>query len=894
MFEAAVSATVSKRLFELGRLDGARLSYLDAWKFTRSGMLDDNAPFLERNLRLERAKQCIMRRLKKPDVAAEVARRLSESARAPTGAGSALADDAVESASKECRRSRHAKTRALKRQFIWSELTMQVARGELSTLECHNRLHKEHKTKVQKRHVAEAARRLKAGAEPMTFSECSESRGRKTLLSRDTERELAEQVEAFIDARVWFHWTSISEIAEVLYDKEQAKSSTGSSVSSTTSTVHASNRFTYRWYEGFLERHGLRVTKLTTRDAKRTNSATPFAMFEHFVSLYALLKEVGFAEDDADHDPLKPFSRVLKWRPGKQDRVITSDETSVHLNADGQRKFTYVSRRGAARSSVDAANTAFRASVMGARTATGDALAPMIVTQGTYKFTSGCTATGTVLVDGELQKPVWSSNEKGSFDEVQFMKFIKELIVPAYPDLSPDNPVVYIVDGVSTHTTPAVVRQCTELGIRLFLLPPNCTHLLQGEDLVNFPVFKQGFNKSKLEYMKDLSYTSYLLNMHAERSDTTPQLYTKLENIKLHFTSLFSDAWMDAFSKKNNEIGLRIQGILHLDRYPLWKHFPTDVAALHNRENSNSNSNSNSTSDSSDTCIESNATPAASPEETSPPSTPKQNRTDSLREQVRAGVFFCDNTLTSKAVTGSPGSMKRIFPTVKAFERIRDGCEPPAGMTMEDFDAVMNCAMNTVRGACMVEWKRRARGAGAALRGELTLEQVVHRENARVQNKQPDPEREKRKEETKKNRAAYYEELKRQVAEKRYFQTVPSRNKLVELAHHLKFLNLISESVPQNASVEYLEGMVSRGWPELSNFIKASIARGAKQRKRRRGANAADNNEEEDAQDEDTQLPPLGCASCKAKATGCKRCVAWRSEGRRPTGTSGSGYPVWT
>lgn len=212
VFEAAVSATVSKRLFSLGQLDGARLSYLDAWKFTRNGMLDDNAPFQERDLRLHRAKQRIIRRLKKPDVAKEVARRLSESARAPAGAGSALADDAVESASKECRRSRHAQTRALKRQFIWSELTMQVARGELSALECHTLLRKTLKAKVQQRHVAEAVRRLKAGAELMTLSQCSESRGRKTLLSRDTERELAEQIEAFIDARVWFHWTSISEI----------------------------------------------------------------------------------------------------------------------------------------------------------------------------------------------------------------------------------------------------------------------------------------------------------------------------------------------------------------------------------------------------------------------------------------------------------------------------------------------------------------------------------------------------------------------------------------------------------------------------------------------------------------------------------------------------------
>ena len=85
---------MSKRLFSLGQLEGAPQSYLDAWKFTRSGILDDNATVLERDLRLQRAKQCIMRRLEKDDVAKEVERRLNKCAHARL---LALANDAVES-----------------------------------------------------------------------------------------------------------------------------------------------------------------------------------------------------------------------------------------------------------------------------------------------------------------------------------------------------------------------------------------------------------------------------------------------------------------------------------------------------------------------------------------------------------------------------------------------------------------------------------------------------------------------------------------------------------------------------------------------------------------------------------------------------------------------------
>ena len=73
-----------------------------------------------------------------------------------------------------------------------------------------------------------------------------------------------------------------------------------------------------------------------------------------------------------------------------------------------------------------------------------------------------------------------------------------------------------MVDGVRTHATTAVVRMANELGIILFLLPPNCTHILQGEDLVIFRIFKNDYNKKKLYYVSQISYASYILNGVAE------------------------------------------------------------------------------------------------------------------------------------------------------------------------------------------------------------------------------------------------------------------------------------------------------------------------------------------------------------------------------------------
>tara|TARA_B110000003_G_scaffold251791_1_gene265811 strand:- start:117 stop:680 length:564 start_codon:yes stop_codon:yes gene_type:complete len=144
----------------------------------------------------------------------------------------------------------------------------------------------------------------------------------------------------------------------------------------------------------------------------------------------------------------------------------------------------------------------FRASILGGRRGDGEAFAPMIVARGgDFKFKSEVTATSTFLVDGPVQEAVWSHNEKGSLDETHVIKFMEEIIAAGTPDLSPENPLIWMVDGVRTHATPAVVRRAHELGIILFLLPPNCTSILQGEDLVNFRIFKNDYNKKKLHYV---------------------------------------------------------------------------------------------------------------------------------------------------------------------------------------------------------------------------------------------------------------------------------------------------------------------------------------------------------------------------------------------------------
>ncbi len=260
----------------------------------------------------------------------------------------------------------------------------------------------------------------------------------------------------------------------------------------------------------------MRITKLSTFDDKRVNSATPTAIHSHFVELYALLESHDMIRKKSGcvFDPKEPFASQYEWNPEKMNRFVTGDETSCHLDiTDGLGRFRFVSRGDQKPEKISVPMCNFLASIFGGRRGDGEAFVPMIVVRGgDFKFKSEVTATSTFLVDGAAQEAVWSHNEKGSFDETHVIKYMEEIIAAGTPDLSPENLLIWMVDGVRTHATPAVVRRAHELGIILFLLPPNCTHILQGEDLVNFGIFKNDYNKKKLHYVSDISYSAYILN----------------------------------------------------------------------------------------------------------------------------------------------------------------------------------------------------------------------------------------------------------------------------------------------------------------------------------------------------------------------------------------------
>ena len=89
-------------------------------------------------------------------------------------------------------------------------------------------------------------------------------------------------------------------------------------------------------------------------------------------------------------------------------------------------------------------------------------------------------------------------NEKGGVTGDVGVRYIRSCVEPCLPDLSPDNPAVLIMDGHGSHFTLDMLRYCRSIGLHIVLRPPHTTHILQGEDVVHFLVFKGKYHQAKL------------------------------------------------------------------------------------------------------------------------------------------------------------------------------------------------------------------------------------------------------------------------------------------------------------------------------------------------------------------------------------------------------------
>jgi hypothetical protein len=124
-----------------------------------------------------------------------------------------------------------------------------------------------------------------------------------------------------------------------------------------------------------------------------------------------------------------------------------------------------------------------------------------------------------------------------------------------------------ICDGCYAHTVDEVLEICAAMGILMVILPPHCTHILQGEDLYHFGVFKGAFRveRAEIEAMKQLA-AAWFIKLFENGVATS---FGQRE-----FWYAVKEAWKGAWTKQAVEKGFKMQGLVPFNRAPLWKNYP--------------------------------------------------------------------------------------------------------------------------------------------------------------------------------------------------------------------------------------------------------------------------------------------------------------------------------
>jgi hypothetical protein len=147
-------------------------------------------------------------------------------------------------------------------------------------------------------------------------------------------------------------------------------------------------------------------------------------------------------------------------------------------------------------------------------------------------------------------------------DEVM-LQWLDACMLPMFPDVSPDNPVLLICDGYGSHLHIGFLRRCAELGVLVILRPPHTSHVTQGEDAKggHFQVFHRGerIAKDKLRAAREIK--------PHQRHDGKRDSQLKRTDIM----AITKKSWEEAFSPDVCAHSWQRIGVYPFTRRPYWE-----------------------------------------------------------------------------------------------------------------------------------------------------------------------------------------------------------------------------------------------------------------------------------------------------------------------------------
>jgi len=277
------------------------------------------------------------------------------------------------------------------------------------------------------------------------------------------------------------------------------------------------------WYYNWLNRcKRLKTANLKPLEVTRAQWATVENIKKHYDMLAEIFVKLNLAVPNPNYDPtVKLSERVIIVKPG---RIFSMDET--RLTNDSTEKNKSKRNRSLVGKTGDSAETLANKGG-GDGTGIGGSSADGRDLPGFFIFAKDIIHAADIAASKlpvcrrpdpqDPSKPMacrlWT-NEKGGMTGDLGVRYIRGCVEPCLPDLSPENPAVLIMDGHGSHFTLELLTYCRQIGLHIILRPPHTTHILQGEDVVHFNVFKDLYQQEKMVVLgRKLLLGSYRLNV---------------------------------------------------------------------------------------------------------------------------------------------------------------------------------------------------------------------------------------------------------------------------------------------------------------------------------------------------------------------------------------------
>ena len=273
------------------------------------------------------------------------------------------------------------------------------------------------------------------------------------------------------------------------------------------------------WWQGFLGRWpSLSERKPQHLSTKRAMAACPETLNSWFITVKTFLEKVGLMKRSG---PVADYS----------SRIWNADETGFCLGSTSKK---ILARRGS-RSvhEVGGASDHQFITVSVCGSAAGVKLPPFILYKGKHLYNT--------WTEGGPAAACYGVSQSGWMEELNYLKWFELQFYPAVKHLLATGPVVLFFDGHFSHMSISLIKKARTLGIHLFCLPPNTTHVLQPLDVGVFGPVKQRWRT--------------ILKNH--------KLKTKATNItKEVFPSLIKQLWERGITAEHLQGGFRAAGLV--------------------------------------------------------------------------------------------------------------------------------------------------------------------------------------------------------------------------------------------------------------------------------------------------------------------------------------------